>query len=429
MDTRCPTRGRTLRFGLENLESRQLMASRVSSSYILVDAWTSKPLSPVAAQIVKAAATNPHHATHHSRVHLSSSQAHPSLVVKPSSSSAPYQGALSPGQVRHTYGLDQSGLTGAGQTIAIIDAYDNPSIAGDLQAFSQQYGLPPANLLKAVPTSGRPRFDSGWAGEIALDVEWAHAMAPGATILLVEAKSASYKDLLSAVDFAVSFGAKQVSMSWGGTEQSGSTGRYDSHFRVPGVTFTAAAGDSGREVEHPAVSPYVTAVGGTTLHIDGLGNRLSETAWSGSGGGVSSFTPLPTYQANALSGNRRGVPDVAFNGDPNTGVSVFDSSSGGGWWQVGGTSEGAPAWAGILAVVNQGRASLRKKPLGTGSTYGTNQILYQVAGAGARTSISTDYYDVTAGSNGTPAQAGYDTVTGLGTPTAALINDLVNSVP
>lgn len=435
MALRHKQRSRSVGVSVEALETRNLMTARVGAAFMLVDAWTARPLNAASTQMVKmsikTANTVAHHAaTPHAAPHLHPSQqmgkAQPHATVKPSADPTPYSGALSPSQVRHAYGLDQSTLTGAGQTIAIIDAYDDPTIARDLQAFSQRFGLPATHLLKAVPTSGKPRYDAGWAGEIALDVEWAHAIAPGATILLVEAKSASYTDLLSAVDYAVSMGAKQISMSWGGTESRGSTASYDSHFRVPGVTFTAAAGDSGAEVEHPAISPYVTAVGGTSLVVDAAGNRISEDAWSGSGGGISAYTAIPTYQTAALSGSKRGVPDVAFNADPDTGVYVYDSSSGGTWWQVGGTSEGAPSWAGITALVNQGRAAAKKSSIGTGTAFGTNQILYQLAGPSAKTSISTDFYDVTQGSNGNSAKPGYDGVTGLGSPTAKLVNDLVN---
>src|SRR5207253_744766 len=145
-------------------------------------------------------------------------------------------------------------------------------------------------------------------GEIALDVEWAHAIAPGATILLVEARSASFTDLLSAVDYAVSQGAKQVSMSWGGSEYPGVTSN-DAHFNVSGVSFTASSGDNGAGVNYPAASPYVTAVGGTSLKIDFSSNRLNETGWSGSGGGYSSTVARPGYQ-NGFEPNRgRGVPD------------------------------------------------------------------------------------------------------------------------
>jgi hypothetical protein len=333
-----------------------------------------------------------------------------------------------PAQIRHAYGVDQLALDGTGQTIAIIDAYDDPTIVNDLTVFDQQFGLPaPPSFVKATP-EGTPTYDSGWAGEIALDVEWAHAVAPGAKILLVEAKSASFGDLLSAVDYAVAQGARQVSMSWGGSEFKGET-NYDSHFNHPGVTFLASSGDSGAGVEYPAASPYVTAVGGTTLQLDSNGNRLAEVAWSGSGGGTSTIEARPGFQAGFLGGKRRGVPDVAYNADPNTGFYVYDSSSGGAWWQVGGTSAGAPQWAGMVALVNQGRASAGKVSLGSGLAYGTNTALYKLAGSTSYTNPYGDFYDITAGSNGYPATVGYDVVTGLGSPVAnKLVPDLIGKV-
>lgn len=431
---------------VEGLESRQLMAARPVSkpaSYMFVDPYTSQPLSGAAAQVSVGKSATPHALSHesshkpahHSTVHKvvssqnqanSKTSAHvakPAIVAKPLIGPA-YSGGMTPGLIRHAYNLDQVGYTGAGQVIAIVDAYDDPTIAQDLHTFNQKYGLPDSTFLKVVPTTGVPRYDAGWASEIALDVEWAHAVAPGATIMLVEAKSDSYTDLLSAVDFAVSKGAKEVSMSWGSTEARGVVNRYDSHFQAYGVSFFSASGDSGREVEHPSASSFVTSVGGTSLIVDNYGNRLSETAWSGSGGGISSYTPIPSYQKTALAGRYRGVPDVSFNADPNTGVYVIDTSSGGYLYVVGGTSAAAPAWAGIAAVVNQGRAAIGKPTIASRAG-GTNAALYALGTGSARYSTSTYYHDVVAGSNGTAAHPGYDTVTGLGSPTFSTIAGLI----
>ena len=330
----------------------------------------------------------------------------------------PVSGPYNPTQIRHAYGIDSLAQNGAGQTIAIIDAYDDPTIAGDLAAFNARFGLPTSGFTKAIP-QGTPTYDAGWAGEIALDVEWAHAIAPAANILLVEAKSAQFSDLLAAVDYAVAHGANQVSMSFGGGDFSGET-YYDSHFNHPGVSFFASAGDSGAGVEYPAASPYVTAVGGTLVSLDAAGNRVSEVAWTGSGGGATANESKPSYQNGIFNGAGRGVPDVSYNADPNSGVLVYNSSGGGSWYQVGGTSAGAPQWAGIAALINQGRAAAGKATIGTGTTFGLNQILYTLPGA--------DYYDVTAGSNGNPATAGYDLVTGLGSPVASkLVPDLIRA--
>jgi subtilase family serine protease len=330
--------------------------------------------------------------------------------------SAPY----SPAQIRHAYGVDQLSQTGAGQTIAIIDAFDDPTIANDLAAFDQLFNLPAANLIKATP-QGTPSYDSGWSTEIALDVEWAHAMAPGATILLVEAKSASLSNLLSAVDYAVANGANQISMSFGGTEFPTELSS-DSHFNHPGVSFFASAGDSAGQVLYPATSPYVTAVGGTSISLDAAGNRISEVAWSDSGGGLSNYETRPSYQAGFNPGSNRGTPDVASDAAPGTGLYVYGSS---GLFQVGGTSAGAPVWAGLAALVNQGRAAAGRSPIGTGHTYGLNDVLYALAGTSA---YATDFFDVTAGSNGNAAKTGYDLVTGLGSPVAnRLVPDLIQA--
>ena len=177
-----------------------------------------------------------------------------------------------------------NGLTGVCQTIAIVDAYDDPYVAYDLSRFSSQFGLPAANFTKVTPF-GVPSANQGWAGEISLDVQWAHAIAPGAKILLVEAVSSNLGDLLNAVDWArAQAGVSVVSMSWGGSEFLGETA-YDSHFTTPaghsGVTFVASSGDSGSSgaPEYPSVSPNVLAVGGTQFTISGS-TLTGEVGWN-----------------------------------------------------------------------------------------------------------------------------------------------------
>jgi subtilase family serine protease len=336
---------------------------------------------------------------------------------------APY----APAQARHAYGFDQVNLNGAGQTIAVIDAYDDPNIGNDLAAFDRRFGLPNTALIKAVPTSGAPVFDAGWAGEIALDVEWAHAAAPGATILLVESPTATLSDLFAGVDFAVGYGAKQVTMSWGGPTFGGQAG-YDVHFNHPGVSFFDASGDNGAGTEYPSSSPFVTAVGGTTLMIDGNSDRLTESAWGGSGGGMSHVALKPGYQLGFMGGRHRTAPDVALDADPSTGYFVYDTSSGGGWYMVGGTSAASPQWAGLTALANQGRAAAGKPSVGTGLRFGTNQALYALAGGSSYTNPRGDFVDITAGGNGYPAGPGYDLATGLGSPAVGrLVPDLINS--
>lgn len=331
--------------------------------------------------------------------------------TKPGASTSSPSG-YSPAQINAAYGISQLTNQGAGKTIAIIDAYGSPTIQSDLATFSNQFGLPAANL-QIVKQPGLKYTNAGWALETSLDVEWAHAIAPQAKIMLVEAKSASLSDLLWAVDYASSHGASVVSMSWGSHEFS-SESSYDSHFAYPGVTYVASSGDSGAGVEWPAASPNVIAVGGTTLTIsssNGAYSWGSETAWSGSGGGVSAYEALPQYQTTApnFSYTKRSVPDVAFDANPSTGVSVYDStkySGQSGWFVVGGTSAGAPAWAALLALASSS----------------SDALLYGLA---ASTSYSINYHDITSGSNGYSAGTGYDLVTGLGSPIAnKLVVDL-----
>jgi subtilase family serine protease len=315
-------------------------------------------------------------------------------------------GGYTPAQIRHAYGFDKISGNGSGQTIAIIDAYGSPTLANDLKVFCTTFGLPQATLAVYYP-QGKPSGNSGWALETTLDVEWAHAIAPGARIVVVVAKSASISNLLGAVDYAVNtLGAKQVSMSWGAAEFS-SEASYDTHFNKTGVSFFASSGDSGAGVIWPAASPYVVAVGGTTLHLDSTGNALTETGWSGSGGGVSAYNKEPAWQANYISSVGRAVPDVSYDADPATGFPVYISNYNGttGWIQVGGTSAGAPQWTALQALVNAARSTTMSS---------TGSHLYSTA-----TSAYTDFFDIISGSNGSFfCSPGYDKVTGLGSPNA-----------
>ncbi len=278
---------------------------------------------------------------------------------------------LTPAQLTAAYGLSAitfsaNGTTvagdGSGQTIAVIDAYHDPYLASDLNTFDQAYSLP-ATALTQIDLAGSSS-DSGWAMEEALDVEWAHAIAPGAAIVVVEAKSDSIPDLMAAVAVAKQVaGVSVVSMSWGSSEFAGETA-YDKVFTTPaghtGITYVAASGDQGAlgGAEWPASSPNVLAVGGTSLSLSPDGTYQGESVWTFSSGGVSLYESEPAYQGTVQSTGRRSTPDVSFDGDPNTGVSVYmtDPSTGvGSWSQIGGTSLGAPAWAAIVAIADQGR--------------------------------------------------------------------------
>jgi hypothetical protein len=346
----------------------------------------------------------------------------------------PGAGGYTPSQIRHAYGFDQITFAngtiagdGSGQTIAIVDAYDDPNIAGDLANFDATFGLPDPSFTKVRQFVGgrAPRVSAGWSLETALDVEWAHAIAPGANILLVEANTSSLSNLLAAVDYArAQPGVAAVSMSWGGGEFFGESS-LDSHFTTPaghsGVVFVAASGDDGGTggAEWPSVSPNVLAVGGTTLNVsDASGTYQGESGWSGSTGGISALVSEPAYQLGAQSTGARTTPDVAFNADPNTGYAVYDSVpyfGTQGWFEVGGTSAGAPQWAGLVAIADQGRVLA-----GGAALDGANDLLP------ALYNLPNDFNDVTTGSNAVAsAGPGYDLVTGLGSPVAnQLVADL-----
>ena len=344
---------------------------------------------------------------------------------------------LTPQQIRDAYGINLISFTGgtvsgtgAGETIAIVDAYNDPDIASDLATFDQEYGLsaPPSFT---VDNLGATTTDAGWALETSLDVEWAHAIAPQANIILVEAASSSMSSLFSAVSFAgTQAGVTVVSMSWGRSEFQGESND-DSVFTTSaahvGVTYVAASGDTGAYSgpDYPSVSPNVLAVGGTTLTVTATGSYSSESGWSDSTGGFSgtdsdfrSYESEPSYQTSTLasvglSDGVRTTPDVSFDADPNSGVSVYDSvgyDGQSGWFQVGGTSLAAPAWAGLIAIVDQGLATGGKGSLTT------TQVLTDLYSL-----PSSDFNDITTGSNGYSATVGYDLVTGLGTPKSNLL--------
>ena len=334
-------------------------------------------------------------------------QAHPPIHAKPHATNSPT--GLDPATVKAVYNLTSAGA-GSG-TIAIVDAYDSPTAQQDLNTFSSQFGLPVCNAANPCfekhMMANKVRANSGWALEASLDTQWAHAIAPGAKILLVEAKSASGTDLLSAVNYARNRSdVVAVSMSWGGSEFS-SEASYDGYFTSNhGVGFFASSGDNGTGASWPAVSPNIVAVGGTTLTLAADKSLVSETAWSGSGGGVSAYETLPSYQSTygVLGTNgKRAVPDVSYDADPSSGVAVYDSTSYQGqvgWFQVGGTSAGAPQWAALKSI----------------GTNVNNDHLYQDA------KLSSSYLrDITTGTNGVcgvicTAVSGYDMVTGLGSP-------------
>jgi subtilase family serine protease len=342
----------------------------------------------------------------------------------------PYRspGGLYPTDIDAAYGMNKlAGNTGGvGVTVAIVEAYDAPNIEADLATFSSRFSLPACTsasgcFTKVVAANGsaRPVYNSGWEVETSLDVEWLHAVAPNAKILLVEAFTNSTANLMAAVDYA-KLHASVVSMSWGGAEFNGEA-FYDSHFSQPGVVFVASAGDTGGLVEYPASSRNVIAVGGTSLVLNSAGvvaSPVVETAWSGSGGGCSVWEPAfsPAIQKNFVppTCTHRGGPDVAMDADPSSGVAMWVSNPANryhGWLVAGGTSLACPIWAGLIAITDSMRGP--NKPL-TG--YNLLADLYAAA-AGSR--YAANYRDITKGNAGAhSAGAGWDFVTGLGTPQA-----------
>jgi len=360
-----------------------------------------------------------------------------------------------PAQIRAAYGLPaltaSAAQLGAGQTLYIVNAKHDPNIVAELAAFNAKFGLPTCTTrtlaagatlpLAAASTAGcelvvayssganltstAPAYDSGWATEIALDVQWAHATAPLARIVLIEAPDAGVASLSNAVALANKMGPGVVSMSFGAPEGSWA-GSYDGVFSTAGMSYLAATGDNGAAVSWPSASSRVVAVGGTTLGWSGSGTR-SETTWSGTGGGTSAYVALPSYQSGSIAGYaRRAVADVAFNADPNSGQYVALISPGTTttrWVSAGGTSLSTPQWAGLLAVANAMRAASSKGALGQ-----PHAALYQQIGA-VPSAYAAAFKDVSSGSNGTcatcTAKAGYDTPTGWGTPNVtALLTSL-----
>ncbi|MDH6135531.1 subtilase family serine protease [Kitasatospora sp. MAA4] len=349
-------------------------------------------------------------------------KAHATGARSTSAAPAAAVSGFGPADIQSAYNLASAAASsGAGQTVAIVDAQDDPNAETDLATYRSQFGLPACTsangCFSKVDENGGtnyPSADSGWAGEISLDLDMVSATCPNCNILLVEANTASTDDLGTAVNQAVTLGAKFVSNSYGGSESADETNADSQYYNHPGVAITASAGDSGYGVEYPAASPYVTSVGGTSLTADSSARGWSESVWGGTSGdgtgsGCSAYEAKPTWQTDSGCGNRT-VADVSAVADPATGVAVYDTYGASGWQVYGGTSASSP----IIASV------------------------YALAGTpGANTTPASDPYantsalnDVTSGTNGDcggsylcTAGSGYDGPTGLGTPngTAAFV--------
>jgi len=337
----------------------------------------------------------------------------PALAVGPVlTAPTPAPTGLTPLLIRSAYGLAPGAGTGAGQTIAIVDAYFDPTVAADLAQFDAAFGLPTASLTQ-IAQAGLTTQNAAWSLETALDVEWAHAIAPAANLVLVET-GPSLGALMTGVRQAAAIpGVAVVSISWGANEFAGETA-FDSILTTPaghvggagmpgGVTFVAATGDHG-QVQYPAASPNVLAVGGSSLSLTASGTYGGETIWPASGHGASAYEPVPAWQAPALEAaglpaTGRTVPDVVWSANPSPGVAVYSSAGGSpGWYQLGGTSAAAPAWAGLVAIADQTLAAQ-----GQGSLANAQALLY---------SLPSSAFHSVAGS------AGQDAMAGLGSPRA-----------
>jgi hypothetical protein len=327
-------------------------------------------------------------------------------------------GGYAPADLSAAYHLATGG--GAGRTVAIVDAFDDPTAESDLGVYRAQFGLPACTTANgcfrkvnaAGAASPLPVADPGWDGEIALDTDMVSAICPNCHILLVEADSPANEDLYGAEDFATAT-ATFVSNSWGGPESSAET-TSDSHFNRPGDVITFSTGDDGHGVQYPAASQYVVAVGGTTL-TRGAAGQFTESAWSGAGSGCSAYEPQLGWQVGPPDTGcpRRAVADVSAVADPNTGVAVYDTSGDLGWTVLGGTSAASPIIAAVYALAGP-------PPAGDPASF----YLYRHLIGRGPTVVPAEQVlnDPTSGSNGDcgvptcGARTGWDGPTGVGTP-------------
>jgi hypothetical protein len=333
-----------------------------------------------------------------------------------------------PSQLQSAYALSSAAASnGSGQTVAIVDAYDDPNAASDLSTYRTQFGLPACTTANGCFTKvnqngsttslppAAPASDD-WTGEESLDFDMVSAICPNCHILLVEATSPTDANLGTAVNTAVSMGAKYVSNSYGGSEDSSQVTEDTQYYNHPGVAVTASSGDEAYGAEYPAASQYVTAVGGTSLSTASNSRGWTESVWKtssteGTGSGCSAYDAKPSWQKDTGC-SKRTIADVSAVADPATGVAVYDSYNGEGGWNVyGGTSASSPIIASVYALAGTPAA-------------GTTPASYPYA-------HTANLNDVTSGNNGScspsylcTAGAGYDGPTGLGTPngTAAFTN-------
>jgi kumamolisin len=345
------------------------------------------------------------------------------VLVVPDASASTTSAFNTPASLRAIYNIPS---TGGSNAIAIVDAYHFPTSLSDFNSFASYFGLPQETSKVATASTNRtfqvvyatgyaPQSGgndiASWNLEAALDIEYAHAMAPSAKIYLIEAASDNSNDLDNAVRVAASLtGVKEISMSWGGGETSYETMFSDPVFKATGIVYLASGGDSSDEMEYPAASPNVVSCGGTTVNRSSTGVFVNETGWSDTGCGPSVYEPRPGFQNVVASvvGNKRGVSDMSFDADPNTGVYVYDSTplwGDTGWWIVGGTSVASPSLAGVLNLAAT-----------SGNAFAANTAAEQARIYGSLGKASA-FHDITSGTDGKyTCKVGYDFVTGVGTP-------------
>jgi len=303
--------------------------------------------------------------------------------------------------------------TGGSKIVAIVDAYDNPDASTDLATFSAQFGLPAANFQQVYASGVKPANNpGGWSLEEALDIEMAHAMAPNAQIILVEAASASSADLYKAEMVAAGLvaagGGGEVSNSWSGGEYSTELADEATYFSTSGVVYFASTGDSGlNNIGVPAVFANVVAAGGSSIKRK-TGNFSAEQYWTGGGGGTSKYEPLPSYQTgvSGITGSKREIPDFSSDADPASGPAMYDADAGngfsGGWIQVGGTSVSSPFLAGVVNAA------------GSFATSTNAELTKLYADYSNATTYKADFRDITKGA--TSCKVGWDVCTGIGVP-------------
>ncbi len=336
--------------------------------------------------------------------------------AKPNASSP---GGFNPADLQSAYALPSSSA-GSGQTVAIVDAYNDPNAEADLGVYRSTFGLPACTTangcfkkVSQTGTTSYPRSNGGWAQEISLDLDMVSAICPNCHIILVEASSSSMTNLGKAVNEAAKLGATEISNSYGGGESTSDSSYDTTYFHHPGIAITVSSGDGGYGVEYPAASQYVTSVGGTSLAKASNTRGWTETVWStssteGAGSGCSADDPQPSWQSSVanITANcsKRAVADVSAVADPYTGVSVYDSYSyqgASGWLVFGGTSVASPIIASVYALA--------------GNASSVNYGSYSYSHTSSLNDV-TSGQTASCGSDLCKAATGWDGPTGNGTP-------------